>query len=172
MIANKIEETEENVINALHRIKKDQIVEFNFSNTDSEVTFLQPREDDKTINRISKIVKQQQHLKTQQIQAVIDYVTNDSVCKNIQLLNYFGEKHDEDCGICSVCLSKKPNKGINFKVVQNSIILALEQQPLSSRVLVSQLNFEESEILNVLKTLIEHDIVEVTASNTYKIKYT
>ena len=172
LIANKIEETEENVINALHRIKKDQIVEFNFSNTDSEVTFLQPREDDKTINRISKIVEQQQHLKTQQIQDVIDYVTNATVCKNIQLLNYFGEAHDVDCGICSVCLSKKPNKGINFKVVQNSIILALEQQPLSSRVLVSQLNFEESEILDVLKTLIEHDIVEVTASNTYKIKYT
>ena len=172
LIANKIDETEEHVINVLNRLKKDQIVEFNFSNTDSEVTFLQPREDDKTINRISKIVEQQHQLKTEQIQAVIDYVNNVTVCKNKQLLNYFGEEYHEDCGICSVCLSKKPNKASNFKVVQNSIILALEQQPLSSRVLVSQLNFEESEILEVLKTLIEHDIIEVTTSNKYKIKYT
>ena len=172
LIANKIEASEDQVINGLNRLKKDQIVEFNFSNTDSEVTFLQPREDDKTINRISKIVEQQHQLKRDQIQAVIDYVTNDSVCKNIQLLNYFGEKHVEDCGQCSVCLSKKPNKRADFKVVQNSIILALEQQPLTSRVLISQLNYEESEILDVLKTLIEHDVIEVTASNTYKIKYT
>ena len=172
LIANKIDKTEDSVIHTLNRLKKDQIVEFNFSNTDSEVTFLQPREDDKTINRISKIVEQQHQLKREQIQAVIDYVSNDTICKNKQLLDYFGEKQVEDCGMCSVCLSKKQNKKPDFKVVQNSIILALEQQPLTSRVLVSQLNFDESEILEVLKALIELDVIEVTASNTYKIKYT
>ena len=172
LIGNKLEITEERVINALNRMKKDQIVEFHFSNSDSEVTFLQPREDDKTINRISKIVEQQQQLKINQIQSVIDYVNNETVCKNIQLLHYFGEEHSEDCGICSVCLSKKPNQSINFKVLQNSIILALEQQPLTSRALVTHIDFEESEILEVLKTLIENDIIEVTTSNKYKIKYT
>jgi ATP-dependent DNA helicase RecQ len=56
--------------------------------------------------------------------------------------------------------------------VQNNIIVALEKQPLSSRKLESQLKYKETEILEVLKTLIEHDIIEVTAANTYKIKYT
>jgi ATP-dependent DNA helicase RecQ len=172
LIANKVSETEEQVIAALNQLKKDNIVEFHFSNTDSEITFLQAREDDKTINRIAKIVEQQHHLKTQQIQAVLDYVSNDHLCKNIQLLQYFGEEHLEPCGICSVCLSKKPNKSHNFKEVQNNIILALEKQPLSSRKLESQLKYKETEILEVLKTLIEHDIIEVTAANTYKIKYT
>jgi len=172
LIAAKTSETEEQVLAALNQLKKDNIVEFHFSNTDSEITFLQAREDDKTINRIAKIVEQQHHLKTQQIQAVLDYVSNDSLCKNIQLLQYFGEDHLEPCGICSVCLSKKPNKDHNFKEVQNNIILALEKQPLSSRKLEAQLKYKETEILEVLKLLIEHDIIEVTAANTYKIKYT
>jgi ATP-dependent DNA helicase RecQ len=172
IIANKASETEEHVLVALNQLKKDHIVAFHFSHTDSEITFLQAREDDKTINRIANIVEQQQQLKTQQIQAVLDYVSNDTLCKNIQLLQYFGEEHHENCGICSVCLTKKPNQGLNFKVVQNHIILALEKQPLSSRMLVSQLSHKENDILEVLKTLVEHDIIEVTTANTYKIKYT
>jgi ATP-dependent DNA helicase RecQ len=138
ILANKVSNTENEVIVTLNQLKKDQIVEFQFSNTDSEITFLQPREDDKTINRIAKIVEQQHQLKTQQIQAVLDYVSNDTVCKNKQLLNYFGEEHQDDCGICSVCLTKQPDSDYNFKVVQDSIILALEKQPLSSRLLVSK----------------------------------
>jgi ATP-dependent DNA helicase RecQ len=172
ILANKVSNTEDEVIVTLNQLKKDQIVEFQFSNTDSEITFLQPREDDKTINRIAKIVEQQHQLKTQQIQAVLDYVSNDTVCKNKQLLNYFGEEHQDDCGICSVCLTKQPDSDYNFKVVQDSIILALEKQPLSSRLLVSKLNYKEAIILEVLKALIEHDIIEITTANTYKIKYT
>ncbi len=172
ILANKVSKTEDDVLNALNQLKKDQIVEFLFSNTDSEITFLQPREDDKTINRISKIVEQQHQLKTQQIQAVLDYISNDKICKNTQLLNYFGEEHSGDCGICSVCLAKQPDTDYNFKVVRNSIILALEKQPLSSRLLVSQLNYKETVILDVLKALVEHNIIEVTTTNTYKIKYT
>ncbi|MGM5470102.1 RecQ family ATP-dependent DNA helicase [Flavobacteriaceae bacterium LMO-SS05] len=171
-IANKASVTEDHVIATLIQLKKDGIVEFQFSDTDSEITFLQPREDDKTINRIGKTVEQQFQLKSEQIQAVLEYVSNDTICKNIQLLKYFGEEHHENCGICSVCLSKKPNRKYSAKVVQNSIILALEKQPLSSRNLVSQLNYKEAVILEILKTLIEHDIIEITTANTYKIKYT
>jgi len=172
VIANKVSGTDEDVIEAVQRLKKDGMVEFLFSNTDSEVTFLQPREDDKTINRIAKIVEQQHQVKEQQIQAVLDYVSNDSVCKSIQLLEYFGEEKSSNCGRCSVCLAKHSKKNYNFKDVQEQIILALEQQPLSSRKLVSQLQYEESAILEVLKTLMEHDILELTTTNSYKIKYT
>lgn len=38
------------------------------------------------------------------IEAMISYLTNDEVCRSRQLLRYFGEKTDKDCGICDVCL--------------------------------------------------------------------
>ncbi len=172
IIANKTSLSEEAVISALNRLKKDEIVEFHFSNTDSEITFLQPREDDKTINRIAKIVEQQHQLKAEQIQAVLDYISNTTICRNIQLLNYFGESHLEDCGICSVCLSKSRKKAPSFKDIQNSLILALEKQPLSSRTLVAQSNYDEKDILEVIKVLMENDVIEIMPNNTYKIKYT
>ena len=172
VIANKVSGTEEEVIEGLQQLKKDNIVEFHFSNTDSEVTFLQPREDDKTVNRIAKIVEQQHQVKEQQIEAVLEYVSNDKECRSIQLLRYFGEKKSSPCGRCSVCLSNHSKKIFNFKDVQEHLILALEQQSMSSRQLVATLPFEESDILDVLKTLMEHEVLELTTVNTYKIKYT
>jgi len=172
LIATKISKSEDDVLSALNRLKKDQIVNFVFSNTDSEITFLQPREDDKTINRIAKIVEQQHQLKEQQVQAVLEYVSNTNTCRSVQLLSYFGEEKDIECGICSVCLAKHSSKTYNFKDLQSAIIVALEERPLSARRLILLLEYDEAPILEVLKTLLEHDILELTSINTYKIKYT
>lgn len=173
IIAEKAQVTQEHVIKVLQQLHKDEIVDFQFSNTDSEITFLQPREDDKTINRIANIIEQQYQLKTTQINAVINYVNNDSICKTIQILNYFGEETKTSCGICSVCLSKvkKIQKG-DYKTIKNGIIIALEKQPLSSRGLVSLLPFDEPYILDTLKLMLENNILEITTDNKYKIKYT
>src|SRR5690606_28399468 len=46
LIADKASTSEKNVIDILQQLKNDGIVDFQFSNTDSIITFLQPREDD------------------------------------------------------------------------------------------------------------------------------
>ena len=84
-------------------LNKDAIISLKLKATDAQITFLQPREDDKTINRISTIITQQNELKHKQVTAVIDYVNNAKICKSVQLLRYFGEKNLDDCGKCSVC---------------------------------------------------------------------
>jgi ATP-dependent DNA helicase RecQ len=173
LIAEKASTTEENVIKVLQQLNKDEIVNFQFSNTDSEIIFLQPREDDKTINRISRIVQQQNDLKELQIKAVIDYVNNDHECKNKILLNYFGEKTTKNCGMCSYCISnKKSSNAIDVKAITHNIILLLEEKPLNSRKIVETLPFAEQHILDVLKLMVEKNILIITATNTYKIKHT
>ena len=43
---------------------------------------------------------------TQRIHAMIDYATNDAICRSRQLLRYFGEEDSHDCKQCDVCLEK------------------------------------------------------------------
>ena len=38
------------------------------------------------------------------IERMLDYATNDAVCRSRQLLAYFGETDSHDCGHCDVCL--------------------------------------------------------------------
>ncbi|OMP29934.1 ATP-dependent DNA helicase RecQ [Mangrovimonas sp. DI 80] len=175
LVANKASLPEDVIIKALEQLQKDEIITFQHSNTDSELTFLQPREDDKTINRISKIILQQHKLRQDQITSVINYTNNDSICKSVQLLKYFGEDDVKDCGICSVCISKEKQKkpaNSDLKSIKNAIITALENEPLSSRDLANLLPYEEHELLNVLKLMLEHHIINITPTNTYKLTHT
>ncbi|WP_298904670.1 ATP-dependent DNA helicase RecQ [uncultured Psychroserpens sp.] len=173
LIADKSSTDEKEVIRNLEALQKDGIVDFLFSNTDSEVIFLQPREDDKTIHRIAKVVEQQQELKRFQVHSVLDYVKNTSVCKSIQLLNYFGEDYKDDCGQCSVCTSRNSSKThSNFKTTRQHIVQALEQKPLSSRELTEQLPIEKEDVIACIQLLLEHDIIVTTIGNRYKLKHT
>lgn len=173
LVAEKSNVDENQVLNILQQLDKDEVVTFQHSNTDSELTFLQPREDDKTINRIATIIKQQQHLKENQIDAVIAYISNESQCKSIQLLEYFGEKESAPCEICSFCISKKPKtKTASIKSISHEIILLLENQPLSSRALVDQMQHPEDAVLETLQRMLANNILAITPDNLYKIKHT
>ncbi|WP_456440269.1 RecQ family ATP-dependent DNA helicase [Psychroserpens sp.] len=171
LIAGKISTSEKQIIAVLQQLDKDEVVEFKYSNTDSEIVFLQPREDDKTINRIVTIVEQQHGLKRLQVNEVLKYIENDSVCKQLQLLNYFGEEAVETCSMCSVCLANSGSRNsTDLKTIQNHIITALTHKNCNSRQLVESLPYNDTDIFEVLKLLLEHQIIETTPSNTYKIK--
>lgn len=173
LVAEKSNVDENQVLNILQQLDKDEVVTFQHSNTDSELTFLQPREDDKTINRIATIIEQQQRLKEDQIDAVIGYISDEGHCKSIQLLEYFGEKNSTTCGICSFCISKKPKtKTPSIRSISHEIILLLENQPLSSRALVDQMQHPEDEILETLQRMLANNILAITPDNLYKIKHT
>ena len=173
LIARKADLDDKAVIDGLQQLHKDRIVDFLFSNTDSELTFLVPREDDKTINRISKHVEQQFNIKKEQIKSVIAFVLNSDICKNKQLLNYFGETIPTDCGMCSVCQSKSKKKNpTDAKSIMREIILLLESEPLSSRVLIERLAIEDQTVLKTLQDMVENNILGLTSNNKYKIKHT
>ena len=169
-IAEKASTTEPVVISALKQLEKDGIISLSLSKTDAQVTFIQPREDDKTINRIATIIEQQNSLKQLQVKAVLDFIKNDDICKSMQLLSYFGEENTEPCGICSVCTSsKKPSKAQDLKTLRNRVIELLEQGDLSSRAMISYLDCSEKDIKNVIQLLLEHNIISITKTNTYKL---
>ena len=171
-ISEKASVSESVLIHTLQQLENDEIIILNLAKTDAQITFIEPREDDKTINRIASIIEQQNKLKQQQVKAMLDYVKNDSVCKSMQLLSYFGEKNTEPCGICSVCInSKKPKKPQDLKSIKKQIIELLENGDQSSRALLSHLDCVEKDMKTVLKLLLEHQIIDITPTNTYKLSH-
>jgi ATP-dependent DNA helicase RecQ len=57
LMADKANVTEDAVIKALLQLERDKIIALNLKNTDAEITFIEPREDDKTINRIANSIE-------------------------------------------------------------------------------------------------------------------
>ena len=171
-IAEKASTTEGMVTHVFQQLEKDEIITLHLAKTDAQVTFIEPREDDKTINRIATIIEQQNELKQQQVASMIAYVENDRVCKSVQLLTYFGETDTKPCGMCSVCANtKKSAKPLDINTIKNRVIELLENGDQSSRNMVAVLNCTETDLKTVLKLLLEHQIIKTTPQNTYKLSH-
>jgi len=168
-IINKTKLSETKVIELLSKLHKVEVIQFESSKTDAKITFIEPREDDKTIHRISKIIKQQQALKRRQLQSVFDYIKNDGICKSHKLLSYFEETDSLSCGICSSCLESSKNKPLTEKDVE-LIMSLLKKEELSSRKIEVLTTFESSKLANLLTELLERKLIEMTERNTYKLK--
>ena len=168
-IAKKINLSEEEVIKHLNALNKADIIQFESSKTDAQITFIEPREDDKTIHRISKIVTQQHDLKKTQLLSVFEYVKNDGKCKSQKLLSYFEETNSEPCGICSSCLERSKKSVISESDLK-TILTLLKTEPLSSRKLEELSNFNPDKLTTILTSLLEKELIEITERNTYKLK--
>ena len=69
------------------------------------VRYLQRREDPENVQLPPVVYEERKEQFRERIQAMINYATNDHVCRSRQLLRYFGEEDSHDCRQCDVCLS-------------------------------------------------------------------
>ncbi|MCP9200277.1 RecQ family ATP-dependent DNA helicase [Gramella sp. GC03-9] len=169
-VVEKSLSSEQEVISILEELAKKEIIEFHFSKHDASIHFLVPREDESTLNPLSGYIREYVQTKRRKIESVLEFVENDRVCKQVQLLRYFGEEDPASCGKCSVCT--KDNREIT-RDDMNEIFLAIKRilnhGPKDSREIVSCLDYKEDAILKVLALLSEKKLVVRTASNKYKL---
>lgn len=91
---------------------------------------------------------------------VIDYITENNICRSRMLISYFGEKGTSDCGCCDVCLAKN-DSGLNnhtFNAIRDTLLKTLEETgPQEVKKLSEGLPFTADKIITAIRFLIEHD---------------
>lgn len=170
VISKKLGIKKNEVIKNLKELDELAILKYYYADTTSKLTFLTIREDDYTINRVSKNITQQNDLKYQKLKASIDFIKNENTCRNIQLLSYFNEIISTPCEKCDVCLKKNRTKK-SVKSISEKILQLLSQHEMSSSELSNQLNFSDEELLNSLKILLEQNKITITSQNKFKITF-
>ncbi len=164
-IAKRTHTNSSRVKKELKKLDEIHILKYTEANEDQELMFLLPREDDKTINTISKNILNYTTQQTIKAKELVSFIRNDKVCRNIQLLKYFGEKEVSKCRICDVCISKK-NK--NPKDVEQQIInLFKKQKEISQDEIIALLNSDESSILIHLRYLLSKDRIGLSDTNKF-----
>ncbi len=165
LLAKKNNTTSSQIISYLEQLEKDEIITYNNIKTDTEIRFLVPREDDKTINRFSKEITQFIKQKEKKSTDFLHFIQNNSVCRSIQILAYFDEKSSKKCGICDVCLSEKKSQK---KDIDSEILELLHQNgALSSQEINQFLNIPEKDILVHLRKLISSEKININYQNKY-----
>lgn len=167
-IAKNSNTNEAKVIVLLEKLKERGVVDLLLIQNESKITFLEVREDERTINRVAKYLEKQNLNKKNQLASVVTYVSDDLQCKSRLLLTYFGELIHEDCGVCSYCLNKKP-KAKNKEEIVTQILSLLKQMPKSSRELAEVVEIEENQLLDVLKQLLEYKVISINTKNQFTL---
>jgi ATP-dependent DNA helicase RecQ len=169
LIAKKSNHTEEQVNQVLQKLKSRDIISYQAKNNDAVLVFNEIREDEKTINRVSKYLENQNNLKISQLQSVLHYVSDKKTCKSRLILAYFGEEKSKDCGICSYCISKKKTP-INSVDISQKIMGLLKMQDLNSRELVKLSQFDSDAVIFALQMLMENDTISLKPNNQYTLQ--
>jgi len=161
---------EETVIHPiLEKLKGLDIIDYHKKNNDATIIFNEVREDERTINRVSKYLETQNRQKIAQFDAVLNYINEKKVCKSKLILDYFGEKVEKDCGICSYCISKK-SKPTNASSISEKIIGLLKIQDLNSREIQKLTKNTEDDVIFALQNLLENNKIAVKPNNKYTLK--
>jgi ATP-dependent DNA helicase RecQ len=169
LIAKKSNVNESTVNAILQKLKEKGLIDYHAKNNDATLIFNEIREDERTINRVSKYLENQNNLKIAQLKSVLNYVNEKKVCKSQLILNYFGETTTENCGICSYCIQKnKPE--ISTMSLAKKIMDLLKTEPLNSREIQFLTKNSTDDIIFALQQLLEHEVIVVKPNNKYTLK--
>jgi len=169
LIARKSNHSEEQVNQVLQKLKSRDIISYQAKNNDAVLVFNEIREDEKTVNRVSKYLENQNNLKISQLKSVLHYVSDKKTCKSRLILAYFGEENSKDCGICSYCISKRKTP-IDTNDISRKIIGLLTMQDLNSRELVKLSQSDSDAVIFALQTLMENDTIALKPNNQYTLQ--
>jgi len=169
LIAKKSKHSDSEVQAVLEKLYQKGIIEYRSKNNDTTLIFNEIREDDRTINRVSKYLENQNQLKKEQFQSVLHYIKEQNVCKSKLLLEYFGEKTTKDCGICSYCITKKSKKTPIGNLTEE-ILNLLKTEDLNSREIQNKTNNKSDDVIFAIQELLESGSILIKPNNKYTLK--
>ncbi|PVW13932.1 RecQ family ATP-dependent DNA helicase [Marixanthomonas spongiae] len=168
LVSKKTGQSVAAIISALQKMERDGVIELLLKITDATITFLKPREDDKTINVIAKEVKNLNEKKKRQVASVVQYIENDRECRSVQLVSYFGDVEAKTCGICSVCASQKNTASKSeMEHISEKIFQLLEERDMDARELKEKSTFATEKLIYALRLLLESGKVKLNTKNQY-----
>ena len=137
---------------------------------DTEVEYMVPREDDRTIEAFLPSLKPLMESKQKKQNQIFDYLELTQGCRMNYILSYFGEPSNVVCGMCDLCRPVDLPSLEQTLELRKTIVRFLQIKPLNSRTLVDKIEAPEGWILRAITELLQEELIEINRDNDYSIK--
>lgn len=166
-LAQKINISKHLIKERIKELQKNNYLEYSDGEAAS-VTFLKHRNERLMQNSYWSLFEQIQKNKVQKWEEMKFFMQNKDYCKMKLILSYFGEKSTKNCGMCSVCLSKK--QSLKPETISNSILNVLEKQNLTFEEISVQLTqFSAEKIMENVILLLDLGKIKMANYKTYTL---
>ena len=101
----------------------------------------------------------------ERLNAMMHYVTGDTVCRSSSLLAYFGEKNADPCGRCDVCMSKRARTVASSQAGRKALLAMLADNALHNINELDTLSLPRADMNIILRELCDEEIIIVEGEN-------
>lgn len=139
------------------RLSKLRIIDYIPQKKTPYIIYTRERVDSTQLHISQSVYEERKERYKKRIQAMIDYVTTDTVCRSRMLLRYFGEKNEHNCGVCDTCLSRLHHeKDDTFvKDIKKRILVLMEEKPCTPADIATQLQEDKNIVTQAIRELLE-----------------
>ena len=153
-------------IHLLEQLQQQNIIKYDKKKSNNMIQFSSPRPNIDKLNLSKKYIELKK-IASEKNQAVIEFINSKTECRNLYMLNYFGEIITKKCNYCDNCymgLNKKNNPN---NVIENAILILLNYEPKSPNYLYIQFKrLIKKDVFNsILKNMIKRELVLVNNRN-------
>jgi len=136
MLAALLKWEAEQVLAGLYQLHRFHIIEYNPQKETPQVFFNQPRRKSADVHIDDKMYAFRKSQYIKRVRGILDYVRTEG-CRNIAIVEYFGEKDAGNCGICDNCVKKEKAKlsVSEFESIYQKLKSGTQSKSLTARAL-------------------------------------
>jgi ATP-dependent DNA helicase RecQ len=127
-----------------------------------QITFIQPRRDSQILPLNLKRLEERKQLIMGKMEAMVEFVSSDKLCRMLMIQNYFGEKTIQPCGICDICTeSRKRENTSALEGMRIEVLTVIKKQALTLEQLEEIIAPDDPEILiDAVRDLVDEGQLE------------
>lgn len=169
VLAAQLHSTRQRIYELLIIMSKRHIINYIPHKKTPYIIFTRNREETDNIVIPKNVYEERKKRYEERINAMIEYVTKDAVCRSRMLLRYFGEKNEHNCGQCDVCLNRKHKSNNDTKEkIRGEIFERLSgNKEMSPMELASNMNYSVEDLSEIIYEELENNKLTI---NDGKIK--
>ena len=156
----------------LFKLQQLEILEYQEQNDLAQLTFLQDRKDVNNLHLNEKKWEGRKAYDSIKLSDIANYINQKKSCRSQLLLQYFGEKKSDKCGVCDICVIQKRNaiQDEKFNDISKKIKNLLRDTEMNLLEICNSISdVPEQEIINILNFLFDNDKI-IKFGNKYQWK--
>lgn len=156
--------TRQQIYNVLMSLSKRRIIDYIPRKKTPYIIYTRERVELNHLHISPAVYEERKERYEARIRAMVDYVTSETACRSRMLLRYFGEKNENNCGQCDICLSGHAAHELptdTFEKLKKELLTILQEQVLTPAEVAEKTEADRDLLSHAIQYLLEEGEIKI-----------
>ena len=156
--------TRQQIYNVLMSLSKRRIIDYIPRKKTPYIIYTRERVELNHLHISPAVYEERKERYEARIRAMVEYVTSETACRSRMLLRYFGEKNENNCGQCDVCLSGHAAHELptdTFEKLKKELLTILQEQVLTPAEVAEKTEADRDLLSHAIQYLLEEGEIKI-----------